>query len=138
MQRLLPFALALALAAPAMTKTTPARPVTGPALTGDWGAFQIRVNLASTGGVIAMDCADATIDGPVHLDANGSFTATGRMTLLSPGPQRNADAPPASVPARFSGKVDGQTMQLTIHRQPGPDSNHILKAGRQVKIIRCL
>ena len=110
-----------------------------PALSGEWGASQIRLALTATGGTIDFDCASARLDTPVHPDAGGNFTANARYEAYAPGPTRAADAPPATVPARIIGRVDGSTLHLSV-RTKGDTAAHdyTLERGRRVKIIRCL
>lgn len=105
-------------------------------LTGSWGGDRTLLTLGPDGGSFKQDCASGTIAGPIHLDAHGRFTASGRFEKNRPGPQP-ADVP-LGEPARFEGQVKGQTLQLVVHPASGGEQKLTLTSGRRVKLIRCL
>ena len=107
-------------------------------LTGDWGGPQVRLSLTAAGGKMDFDCASATIEAPIRLDPAGKFSAPGRHEAFAGGPTL-ADAPPPMTAARFEGRVEGDTMHLTIHRKgETATQEYTLQRGRRVKIIRCV
>lgn len=109
-----------------------------PLLTGNWGGFQVRVNLGEAGGRIDLDCASASIDTPVRPDGDGKFTVAGRLEAFTPGPDRRGDAAPVFTRVSFTGQVDGQTLYLTMQSAGSSTSRKFkLKRDVQVKIIRC-
>jgi hypothetical protein len=107
-----------------------------PALAGEWGGPQVHVSLGETGGRIDFACASATIDSAVHLDTGGKFSATGRHEEFAGGPTQ-ADTTPPTTPARYSGQVDGDTLQLSVLRQGHAAETYTLQRGRRTKLIRC-
>ena len=107
-----------------------------PALLGEWGGPQVRLSLGEAGGRIDFACASATIDAAVHPDGAGNFSAAGRHEDFAGGPAP-ADTPATTTPARFSGKVDGDTLQLSVQRGGAAAETYTLQRGRRTKLIRC-
>ena len=107
-----------------------------PALVGEWGAPQVRLSLGATGGRIEFSCAAATIDAAVHPDAAGTFSVAGRHEDFTGGPAP-ADTPPRTTPARFTGKVEGDILQLSVKREGAAAETYTLQRGRRTKLIRC-
>lgn len=107
-----------------------------PALAGEWGAPQVRLSLGATGGRIEFSCAAATIDAAVLPDAAGNFNVAGRHEDFTGGPAP-AGTPPRTTPARFTGKVDGDILQLSVKRQGAAAETYTLQRGRRTKLIRC-
>lgn len=106
-------------------------------LTGEWGGPQVRFHLTETGGMIDLACASVHIASPLRPGAEGRFTVEVQYEDFAGGPTP-ADAPPAFTSARVSGRVDGNTMQLSIHRAGDQTTQEfVLERGRRVKLIRC-
>ena len=80
---------------------------------GVWGGAHARLHVTDIGGGIEYDCAHGTVSGPLVLDAQGRFSVMGTHTRERPGPIR-IGLTPASVPARYAGSVEGQTLTLTV------------------------
>ena len=116
-------------AAPHQASTAP--------LTGEWGGPQARFHLTATGGTLDLACATVRIAAPVRPGAEGSFTAEGAYEDFAGGPTA-ADVRPTSTPAHFSGRVDGNRMQLSVQRAGDKTTQDFaLERGRRVKLIRC-
>lgn len=107
-----------------------------PALVGEWGGPQVKMSLGAAGGRIEFSCAAATIDAAVHPDAAGMFYVAGRHEDFTSGPAP-ADTPASTTPARFTGKVDGDILQLSVKRQGAAAETYTLQRGRRTKLIRC-
>ncbi len=105
-------------------------------LTGEWGGPQAKLVLGPTGGVMTLACASATISAPLRPDATGRFDVMGRYEIHGGG-MVAADTPPAMVQARFSGRLDGSAMHLSVHRKGVAPEVYTLELGRRVKVIRC-
>lgn len=106
-------------------------------LTGEWGGPQVRFHLTETGGTLDLACASARLTSPVRPGADGQFTIEAEYEEFSAGPTL-ADAPPASTPAHFSGRIDGNMMQLSVRRAGNKTTqDFVLERGRRVKLIRC-
>ena len=107
-----------------------------PALVGEWGGPQVRLSLGEEGGRIEFACGSASIDAAVHPDAAGTFNAAGRHEDFTGGAVQ-ADTPARTTPARFIGKVDGNTLQLSVQRRGAAPETYTLERGRRTKLIRC-
>lgn len=106
-------------------------------LTGEWGGPQVRFHLTETGGTLDLACASARITSPVRPGAEGHFSVEAEYEEFSAGPTP-ADAPLASTPAHFSGRIDGNMMQLSVRRAGNTTTqDFVLERGRRVKLIRC-
>jgi hypothetical protein len=106
----------------------------GPRLTGDWGAPGTNLSVGADGARLEQDCASGSF-APVVLDAGGHFRTTGRYEAYAPGPQR-ADESPAGN-AAFEGRIEGDTLRLTIRPADGPPQELMLSRGMRAKLIRC-
>jgi hypothetical protein len=118
----------------ACATTVPARPVTGA-----WGGEHVGLMLTSTGGQLEYDCAGGAITEPLIPDPDGSFAADGTHTPGLGGPDR-IDYVPPSYPARYTGKVSGETMTLRV-AVPSRDLTLgplRLRRGAEPRILRCL
>ncbi|SRR5712692_2714352 len=91
----------------------PTSPTEGRVATGTWGADRLRVDVTPGGGTTEYDCAHGTIDEPLVADRNGRFSASGTHTFDHGGPVR-IDEVPNTHPARYDGRVTGDTLQLTV------------------------
>ncbi len=80
---------------------------------GAWGGDQIMVQTRDDGAVLEYDCAHGTIDGPLLLDRQGVFHAAGVHVPEGAGPGRE-DGKPTSRPASYTGRVEGDTIILTV------------------------
>ena len=89
--------------------------------------------------LIRFDCASARIEQRPELDRNGNFDVTGVFMRQRPGPQRMDDQP-NEQPARFVGKVTGETLALTISLVKSGEElgKYSLVHGREGRIRRCL
>lgn len=96
-------ALSMAMALPDCG-SRPTDPPTS-TLTGPWGAEQVGLVLAPTGGRLVSSCSEGWIDQPVRPDANGEFRAQGTFAA---GPV------PVIRPVEFSGRITGDEMQLSV------------------------
>ncbi|HEX6728502.1 MAG TPA: hypothetical protein VF074_00750, partial [Pyrinomonadaceae bacterium] len=76
-----------------------------------WGGQHVRLVLTSRGGEIEFDCAHGELNEPLKLDEQGQFSVAG--TLVREGGPTRQDGP-AGKPARYSGRVEGNKMTLTV------------------------
>lgn len=106
-------------------------------LTGQFGGDDVRLTLDAAGGRVETGCAAGLLDGPIHTDAQGQFTARGSFEAYQPGPQR-ADVAPGARQARYSGVVRGSDVELTIAVAGKPPLAFRLTRDRRTKLIRCL
>ena len=111
----------------------------GRSLAGQWGGHHVGLDVGATGGQVAYDCAAGTIDQPLVAAADGRFGAAGTHTPGHGGPDRIGDVP-RSYPARYSGRVSGETMTLLVDvaglgSRLGPFT---LTRGAPANLLRCL
>ena len=104
-------------------------------LEGIWGAPGAILTVGPNGSVLEQDCADGRFPA-VRPDARGRFRAAGAWAEHAPGPQA-ADQGPGQDAATFEGKVDGDTLVLTITRAGQPARTLTLSKGKRAKLIRC-
>lgn len=115
-----------------------------PNVLGQWGGDNIRLTIDALGGRIDYECGAGTIDTSIQLDPQNRFKANGKHDDFSAskaggsGPT-DADAVPSIRGARYSGKVDGNQMSLTV-QVDGDNAvrSFTLIRGKSVKLIRCL
>ncbi len=128
--------LAVAACAGASADTTSAPPSP---LIGTWGGEHAGLVATSTGGTMEYDCAEGRITGPLLPGPDGRFAASGTHTPGRGGPVR-IDEVLSSRPARYTGRVDGDLLELTVVMT---DSNAVvgtfpLTRGRSPHVVKCL
>jgi hypothetical protein len=104
---------------------------------GTWGAQGINVEVTETGAVIEYDCAHGTVEEAMTLDGSGRFEARGVHAREHPGPIREGES--RGQPAVYSGKVDGDTLTLTV-KLAGSDEvigTYTLVRGKRGRIRKC-
>jgi hypothetical protein len=114
-------------------------PTEGRVALGAWGGDHLRVDVTSGGGTTEYDCAHGTIDEPLVADRDGRFSANGTHTFEHGGPIR-LDEPPDRHPARYVGRVTGDTLELTVtvadtQQALGPFT---LTRGGASHLVKCL
>ncbi|HEY0321746.1 MAG TPA: hypothetical protein VGC66_12365 [Pyrinomonadaceae bacterium] len=80
---------------------------------GVWGGEHIRLQVTDKGAEAEYDCAHGTIDAPIVLNREGRFDVAGGFVPERSGPIRRGQGS-NNRPARYVGKVDGDTMTLTV------------------------
>jgi hypothetical protein len=80
---------------------------------GSWGGAHVLLQVNPRGATVEFDCAHGTIAGPIRLDRGGRFSASGTHAREHGGPVREGEAADAR-PARYTGRVEGRTMTLTV------------------------
>lgn len=80
---------------------------------GGWGGVGIQLVVRGDGAEIEYDCANGSLDGPLALDGEGNFSINGTHTREHGGPIR-INEKSQSRPARYTGRVQGQSMSLTV------------------------
>jgi hypothetical protein len=105
---------------------------------GVWGGEHARVEVGEGGVRIEFDCAAGRIEGPVALDGEGRFDAKGTYTAQHAGPVRFNEEADAR-PARYSGRVRGQTMALTVTLADPEEERgtFTLTRGSDVRLTKC-
>lgn len=108
---------------------------------GLWGGDRLQLTLDAGGGRLAGDCVSGSFNGPLTLNQDGSFRASGSFEQQQPGPDR-ADAgkqPAGSADYAGALSADGLSMRLTI-QTAGAAAPQVftLRKGVKLKLIRCL
>jgi hypothetical protein len=108
---------------------------------GQWGGNHVGLTITETGASLEFDCAHGTIPPPLAVDDEGRFDLAGTYQLQTPGPER-IDQPPTSVAAKYTGKVSGDEIQLTITLQrpgesPQDAGTYTLKRGQPPVLRKC-
>jgi hypothetical protein len=80
---------------------------------GPWGGDHVRLRVREGGAEVEFDCAHGTLAETLALDAEGRFDVSGTYVREGPGPIR-LNRLPSARPARYSGRVEGQTMTLSV------------------------
>lgn len=107
------------------------------AIEGRWGGEQVQLVIDASGGRIETGCASGTLVGPLKLNGQGSFHASGTFEQHQPGPQR-ADEPATPAGAQYSGEVKDGLLSLSVMPQGGrPVQQFLLRKGSGSKLIRC-
>jgi len=103
---------------------------------GMWGGPQLRMEATEAGATLEFGCGSATITGPITLDQNGNFQASGTYKQGDFGPTRE-DGPSARE-ANFTGSLDGDTLKLEMVLS-GEDrvQKFTVTRGRESKLIKC-
>jgi len=111
----------------------------GGALMGSWGGLHIGLELTAKGGTLEYDCAHGPIDEPGVPDRDGRFEAAGTHTAGHHGPIREGEQT-ESRRARYRGKVDGETLVLTVTLVDSKEEigTFTLTRGAPPRITHCM
>src|SRR5437016_14556862 len=82
---------------------------------GTWGGEHVLLEVSGKGVEIEFDCAHGQITKPIPLDARGRFNVPGTFTPEHGGPILR-DEKPSVAQARYSGRITGDAMSLTVAR----------------------
>jgi hypothetical protein len=104
-------AVLLTVAACAASPASPSG-VQGGVLDGSWGGVGIRIDATASGVQIEFDCAHATL-APLLVDGENRFDVDGILVLERGGPVRQGE-PERAAPARYSGRLDYDTLTMVV------------------------
>jgi hypothetical protein len=103
-----------------------------------WGAEHISLTITKAGADLNYDCAHGSVDEPIKIAPDGTFSAKGTHVIEGPGPIRVGRAP-NSHPALYTGHVDEKTM--TLHVKLTDTNQEIgtfkLEQGREGRVFKC-
>ena len=106
-------------------------------LTGDWGGPHVGLRLDASGGQLDYDRAAGTI-GPIVLAPDGRFTAAGKHTPGTGGPEIEGQPRP-SFAASYARRVSRDRMTLVGKLANGVELGPFtLRRGAEPGIFRCL
>ncbi len=105
---------------------------------GIWGGDGIRLTVTADGATIEYACADGLIEQTLKIDAKGNFVAKGVHIEGRGGPIR-IDDEPTRRPARYSGRIAGEEMTLTVTLTESGKSvgEFVLRRGQVPHLRRC-
>ena len=126
--------VSLAVAACGVAGTSPPS-----VLVGTWGGDHAGLVATPDSGTLEYDCAAGRITEPLRPGSDGRFVASGTHTPGHGGPVRIDEILPRR-PARYTGRVDGDLLSLTVVMT---DSNVTvgtfqLTRGRSPNVFKCL
>jgi hypothetical protein len=106
--------------------------------TGSWGGDHISLNVSASGADLDFDCASGKISVPIELDRSGGFDVPGVFQPAHAGPVLR-DEKSAAANARYSGKVDGDNLDLTITRADTKEKigSFSLSHGARGQVRKC-
>lgn len=109
----------------------------GPDLKGVWGGDHISMEVSDGGAEINYDCAHGNITERIVVDRDGQFTAKGTHSREHPGPIREGEN--STEPATYSGKIDGDLMNLTVTLTRSQESvgTFTLTRGKSGRVRKC-
>ena len=85
---------------------------TGAPAAGNWGGEHVGLVTTDSGARLDFDCANGSIDQPITPDGQGRFDVTGTYVREGPGPVRPDQL--RGQPARYRGRIEGNTMTLSV------------------------
>lgn len=106
---------------------------------GAWGGDHISMIIDKGGAEIEFDCAHGRIDGAFSVGADGAFDLSGVWSPEHGGPVRQGEET-QSKPARYSGKITGDAMTLSI-ATASPSASFgafALEKNRAPNLFKCL
>jgi hypothetical protein len=116
---------------------------------GVWGGAHARIEIVGRGATLEFDCAHGEIKTAFVTDREGRFNLPGTYTREGGGPSRiDADQPDGVRPpdegaetfaARYSGRVGGESMKLTVTLVKTGETagTFTLGRGRQAILTKC-
>jgi len=103
---------------------------------GVWGGDHIRLEVTDGGAAIEYDCAHATVEGKILVDAAGRFSVAGTYYREHGGPVREGEAPNGQR-IRLDGRVGGSLMTLKVSRAGRTLDTHTLTRDREAQLFKC-
>ena len=100
----------MAFVASALTPT----PIPASVPEGAWGGVGLKLVVNARDAKVELDAAHGSIEGPLSLDAEGRFEASGTYVREGPGPTRMGGKDAGAEPARYRGTIAGDTLTLEI------------------------
>jgi len=104
---------------------------------GRWGAVGVVLDVTAEGATIDYVCAHGTIDEPLRL-RDGRFDVRGTHVNERGGPSREGEESRAR-PTRYLGRLDGDTLTLTIELSEPQETlgPYKLARGATPRLVKC-
>ena len=82
-------------------------------LAGTWGGEHVALIVTDAGAHVEFDCAFGDISQPLTVDPDGRLAVDGVYVQERGGPVREGEEP-VRKPARYSGRLSGQTLTFDV------------------------
>jgi hypothetical protein len=105
---------------------------------GTWGGPHIQLTVENGTATIEYDCANGSIAGPLKLDSRSRFSLSGKHFREHGGPIR-IDEENKGVAARYTGRVEGTRMTLTVTlvNPKAEMGKYQLTRGSEGRVFKC-
>jgi hypothetical protein len=128
--------LALALSCVLFPAGLQAAPDAGSVSTGTWAGDHIVLEVSEKGAEVELDCAHGQVTQPMTIGKHGDFDVAGTFTPEHGGPvSRDENRQPAA--ARYFGRVEGDTLALTVTIDKEKVGDFTLSRGAQSHLTKC-
>ena len=117
-------------------RRTRRRPAADALLPGVWGGQHIRFEVTDGGARIEYDCAHGTVEGKILVDSAGRFNVAGAHYREHGGPMREGEGS-SGQPVRFTGRVGGSLMSLTVTRGRETIGTYTLTRDSEGRVFKC-
>ena len=117
---------------------TRAAPDASAVATGAWGGEHIVLEVSEKGAEVELDCAHGEVTQHITLGKHGDFDVAGTFSPEHGGPVRR-DENPQPAPARYFGRVEGDTMSLTVTlgKEKEKVGDFTLTRGSRPNLTKC-
>lgn len=105
-------------------------------VSGTWGGEHLTLEVSGKGAIAEFDCAHGQIVEPMALDKHGNFSVAGTYTREHSGPVLR-DESASSTPARYSGHVEGDKLNLTVAVAKDDVQTFVLTRGFHPPLRKC-
>ncbi len=103
---------------------------------GVWGGAHARMEVVEGSVNFEFDCGTGRIDRPVALDGEGRFDLKGTFIVEHAGPIRRDEKENVRA-ARYSGRVRGETLTLTVALDGAEANIYTLTRGNEGRLMKC-
>lgn len=106
--------------------------------TGAWGGRHVALTVTDAGARLEFDCAAGEISEALTIDSSGRLAVDGVFIRERPGAQRVGEEP-ARQPARYTGKLDGDTLTLDVTLKESNQSvgSYTVTRGNEARLFKC-
>jgi hypothetical protein len=102
-----------------------------------WGGKNIQIDVTGTTAQISFDCAEGNVPRGWKANSKGRIDVRGTTTAYSGGPVRQDSPKPKPVATRYTAKIVGNIMNLTITEKSGKAKFTLVK-GAPGELYRCM
>ncbi|HKQ53569.1 MAG TPA: hypothetical protein VJT74_14430 [Pyrinomonadaceae bacterium] len=105
-----------------------------------WGGEHVRADIEKDSVSFEFDCANGATEGPLAPDRDGRFDLKGFFITERGGPLRAGQEEEPKKPARYSGRIKGETMTLSVTLTESGDDigTFTLTRGADARLTKCL